>query len=409
MATSATPAHQRRVLVLANRLPFPVDDGWKTRTYHIIRGLARDAAVTLLVFHDGPEEEVAGLQRSMGPGFDIVTVPSPRSHSPLRLLLGLVTRTPVYVWNMQSSEYAQEVRRLVDTLRPDVAVAELTYMFPYLRGLPAGVRRIIDTHNVDSVVLQRYAATLPGRLRRWYAALTARKLQRFERQVFSEADVVWVCSQEEAELASRIAPDACVKSIPNGVDTATLAPVPDETPRPGRLLFFGRMDYAPNRDAVHYFADSILPVLRQAQPAVELHIVGNGIDDDLRALASRVPGIKLVGRVDDLRPALAAASAVIVPLRMGGGTRLKILEAMSIGRPVISTTIGAEGLDVVSGRELLIADSPEDFAAAVDRVLRDPTLTAELGANARATAERLYDWRRIHEAAAVTLVPAHAA
>jgi polysaccharide biosynthesis protein PslH len=393
------------VLVLANRLPYPVDDGWKTRTYHIIQGLARHARVTLLTFHDGSAADVDAYRHAAGGGVDVVTVPAPRPHTAGRLLLGLVTPTPVYVWNLRSRRFASVLRDLVARIRPGIAVAELTYMYPYLDLLPPTVRRVIDTHNVDSVLLSRYASGHRGMLVRRYAALTVQKLRRFESRAYAGVEQVWVCSREDAGLAADIAPRARIRAIPNGVDTEYLRPTDDDAVRAGRLLFFGRMDYEPNRDAVRYFARTILPDLRGEAEAVELRVVGPGIGPELRQLAADAPEIRLVGRVDDLRPELAAAAAVVVPLRMGGGTRLKILEAMAAGKAVVSTTIGAEGLDVSDSSEVLLADSPGEFARAVGRVLADPDLRRRLGAAARRTVEHRYDWGRIKDAAAASLWP----
>lgn len=394
------------VLVLANRLPYPVDDGWKTRTYHIIQGLARQAPVTLLTFHDGTAADVDAFRRAAGAGIDVVTVPAPRPHRPDRLLLGLATPTPVYVWNLRSRRFANVLREVVARIRPGVAVAELTYMYPYLAALPPTVRRVIDTHNVDSVLLGRYASGHRGMLVRRYAALTARKLRHFESRAYTGVEQVWVCSEEDAGLAAGIAPQACIRTIPNGVDTDHIRPAAEDEVRPGRLLFFGRMDYEPNRDAVRYFVGSILPALRAVAGAVELRVVGPGIGPELRQLAAQAPEIRLVGRVDDLRPELAAATAVVVPLRMGGGTRLKILEAMAAGKAVVSTTIGAEGLGVSDGGEIRLADSPGDFARAVATVLADPDQRRRLGAAARRLVEHRYDWDRIRSAAAESLWPA---
>ncbi|HSJ05958.1 MAG TPA: glycosyltransferase [Longimicrobiales bacterium] len=394
------------VLVLANRLPYPVDDGWKTRTFHIIQGLSRHAPLTLLTFHDGAAADVDAFRHAAGGGIDVVTVPAPRPHTPDRLLLGLVTPTPVYVWNLRSRRFSSVLRDLVASIRPGVAVAELTYMYPYLHALPPTVRRVIDTHNVDSVLLGRYASGHRGILVRRYAALTARKLRRFENRAYTGVEQVWVCSDEDAGLAADIAPRAGIRTIPNGVDTEYIRPAADGEVEPGRLLFFGRMDYEPNRDAVRYFARSILPTLRSIADNVELRVVGPGIGPELRELAADAPEIRLVGRVDDLRPELAAATAVIVPLRMGGGTRLKILEAMAAGKAIVSTTIGAEGLDVSDAEEILIADSPGEFARAVGTVLADPDLRRRLGAAARRMVEHRYDWGRIKVAAAESLWPA---
>jgi polysaccharide biosynthesis protein PslH len=388
----------QHVIVLANRLPFPTDDGWKTRTYHIIQGLLSRSPATLVTFHEGSSADVERFRRAIGGDLDVVTVPGPGGYSPRQLLLGLVTRTPVYVWNLRSRHYLDALRRVVAERNPDVAVAELTYMYPYLQEIEFQGTRIIDTHNIDSVVLARYAGALRSPLRRLYARATSARLRRFEGRVFNDAEQVWVCSHSELDLVSERAPAARAIAIPNGVDCQYFAPDPAVTAVPGRLLFFGRLDYEPNRDAVHFYADSIMPLLRQAEPGACLDIVGAGARQQLENLVRRTDGMRFVGRVEDLRVALNQAEVVVVPLRMGGGTRLKILEALAAARPVISTTVGAEGLDLVPGRDLLIADDPATFASAIHRLLSDGDLRCRLGRAGREAVLARYDWPAIQAA-----------
>jgi polysaccharide biosynthesis protein PslH len=383
--------------VLANRLPYPIDDGWKARTYHVIRGLARRSRVTLVVFDASSPARQAAFMAEVGGAVEIVQVRPPRSHSPLRLLLGLITSTPLYVWNMRTREYARVLRRLVAERRPDVIVAELAGMYAYLLDLPSGPRRVIDTHNVDSVVLRRYSTALRNPFRRMYAAVTVRKLEQLERRIFADADLVWVCSDHEIDAVRAIHPSARAVAVPNGVDTGSLSPLTGVAPHPARLLFFGRLDYQPNRDALHYLADEILPIFRREAVSVTVDVVGAGVDAGLKAVAQTNPEIRLVGRVTDIRESIAHAAVVIVPLRMGGGTRLKILEALSMGKAVVSTTIGAEGLDVTSGHDIVLADTPADFVTAVVTLLADPVARDRLGARGRETAVQHYDWTRVED------------
>jgi polysaccharide biosynthesis protein PslH len=385
-----------RAIVLANRLPFPIDDGWKTRTFHIIRGLVRHADVTLLCFHQGGSNVVDEFTRSLDGQVRVVTVPAPSEHTFRNLLLGLVTGKPVYVWNMRSGAYRDALRDLLRSDRPTIAIAELTYMYEYLREMPRKTLRVIDTHNIDSLVLTRYARTLSRRSRAIYAALTARKVRRLEAEVFSEVDRVWVCSETEIEAAVRIAPTARVESVPNGVDTGAFAPLPTITPAARQLLFFGRLDYEPNRDALQFFVGEILELIRRQEPGVEFVIAGAGDSRFATGLAARSTGVRVLGRVDDLPAVLAEATVIVVPLRMGGGTRLKILEALSMARPVVSTTLGAEGLLLGSGEHLLLADTSADFAEAVIRLLRNQALCQTLGNAGRAVVERMYSWDVVH-------------
>lgn len=383
-----------RVLILANRVPFPPDDGWKVRCYHVVRAVAATADVTFVVFHAGDDAQLAAARKELG--VDLIAVAPPRPHTPGRLLAGLVSRTPLTVVNQRSRAYTSALRGVIGSRRFDVALCVSTIMSPHLRLLPADVPRVIDTHNIDAVTYARWAQTLQPSLRRRYTALTASKLRRFEQRAFGEAELVWVCSDEEAALARRIAPAANVWTVPNGVDTKHLSPLP-APPAPKRLLFFGRLDYFPNVDALTHFAREILPLVRAEEPDVELEVVGAAATAEVHRLAREHPAIRIRGRVDDIRSVLACAAVVVVPLRVGGGTRLKIVEALSMAKPTVSTTIGAEGLDLVPGEDLLVADTPAEFAVAIGSLLGDPQRAAQLGAHGRETVRDRYDWGRVEQ------------
>lgn len=389
---------RRTALVIGNRVPFPLDDGWKLRTYHVLRGLTRVADVTLVTFHDGDQCAIEGLRASLDAPIDVITVPPPKAHSPLRLLLGLITPLPLHAWNQRSPAMRRAIEELAQRRHFDVAVAELTALSPYLDLLPAETRRVIDTHNIDSLVSRRYVATLRGPLRRAYAALTARKQQRYERAAFAAADLVWVCSEPERERLVDMVPAARVAVVPNGFEATSLGTQNGgANSRAQRLMFCGLMSYHPNVDAVRFFADEILPGLKATAPGLEFWVVGRDPTPEVRALAARDPAVRVTGRVADVRALLDTASVVVVPLRAGGGTRLKILEALSAGKPVVSTSVGMEGLDLVPEQHLLLADTPGTFGDAVRRLLRDPAAATRLGAQGRAAIAQRYSWSTIEQ------------
>lgn len=382
-----------RSIIVANRLPYPLDDGWNVRTFHVVRSIARFARTTLIVFRAGDDALVSEAAAELGHDVEVVTVPPPTYNTPLRLALGAVSRWPIHVWNQESAAMRRAVRRIASH-GADLCVLVTTGFERYLNDLPAGSVRVIDTHNLDSATIARYARTDPSPFRRLYARLTARKLQRQEQRLFPLVDLVWVCSDEEAAVARRLAPSATIQVAPNGVDTESFAPtVPMAIPE--RLLFFGRLDYSPNVDGLAYMANEILPRIREASPRVELVVVGAGDRGAADAIARRASGIRVLGRVDDIRPTLAEASVVVVPLRVGGGTRLKIVEALAAARPLVSTAIGAEGLRLAAGRDLLIADDPASFANAVLSLLRDPAAAERIGRAGRETVVARYDWGNI--------------
>jgi glycosyltransferase involved in cell wall biosynthesis len=398
MSTSvpgAAPFAPRGAFVVANRLPFPLDDGWKVRTFHITRAIARLAPTLLAVGGSYPAATLAATATALGSGASILTFPLENRYRFADLARGALFARPAQYWRCQSAEGHREVARMIGADGFDLGVAVTTFMWPYLQALAPSARRVVDTHNVDSVVLERYAGTMGRTPRAVYAKLTARKMRALECDTYAGADEVWVCSQTEQELGRSLAPSARIAVVPNGVDLRALSPAGMPAPVPDRLVFVGRMDYFPNLDGLRYFTQEILPLIRRQRPGVTLEVAGQGIGAAARALADASPGVTLLGGVDDIRPVVSRASAVIAPLRSGGGTRLKILEALALARPVISTRIGAEGLDLAPEQEILLADSPADFAARVVEVLASPERARVLGEAGRRAVEGEYDWDTI--------------
>ncbi len=381
-------------LIVANRLPFPVDDGWKSRAFQVTRALGAAMDTTLLAFDTAPGA-VEDARRALGPGVTIRTVPAPRPRTPAKLALGLLTRDPLHVWNARSPAMLEAAREIVARREPSIAVFESPYVYPIAAALPPRTCRVIDAHNVENLIFSRYARTLGSAAQRWYAGITARKLARFERECFSSADVVWLCSSQDRALALDLAPSADLRVVPNGVDTHAFQPGDPSRRDPRRLLYFGKLDYLPNVDAIEWFSREIFPAIRERIPGCTLDIAGAGATGAVEEIVRNVPGVHVLGRLDDVRPALAAAGVVVVPLRIGGGTRLKIVEALAMACPLVSTAIGAEGLDLEAGRDLLVADSPPAFAQAVERLVADRALAASLGERGRATVSAHYDWGNV--------------
>ncbi len=263
-----------------------------------------------------------------------------------------------------------------------------------LRQAPPGERfpvLIVDSHNIDYDLARQYASISGNFVRRLYAAANWRKLRREELETYRDADGVYLCSvADERRLLDQV-PEARTAVVPNAADVEYYQPRPAD-PRPdGRtVVFFGLLSYRPNVDGVIYFIQNVWPYITAAHPQARCKIIGGSPPPSVIALAG--PRIELTGFVPDLRPHLAEAAAVVVPLRLGGGTRLKIIEAMAMGKAIVSTSLGSEGIEAVSGRDLLVEDQPEAFANAVNRLLAEPSLAAHIGLSARQLVEQRYTW-----------------
>ncbi len=268
-------------------------------------------------------------------------------------------------------------------------------MYPVARRHFPSARLLIDTHNVDSSLYARYAERLGWSPRGVYSRLMARQFHDLEAIAFRDADCIWTCSSDEIALVKRQVADARTMLVPNGVDIGKFKPQPASARIADRLMFFGRLDYVPNEDAVQLLATEIMPRVRVVRPATQLRLVGVGAGPALERLVDRTAGCELVGRVPDIRTELEAAGVVVVPLRAGSGTRLKIIEALAMGCPLVATTIGAEGLDLVPGVHYLRADSAADFAEAVVRLCADRALAEGLGDAGRRFVQARYDWGRL--------------
>ena len=252
---------------------------------------------------------------------------------------------------------------------------------------------VLDEHNIEYDIVRRTAGAEASALRRAYSAIEWRKVRREERHAWSHLDGCTLTSVRDQHMLLADEPTARTAVVPNGVDLDFFRPAPASLPRETQtLLFFGAIDYYPNTDAVLFFLNDVLAQLVARYPHLRVCIVGRKPPESI--LSQQSLGVEVTGVVDDIRPWLDRADVVIVPLRIGGGTRLKILEAMAMGKAMVSTSLGAEGLDVVPERDLLFADDAAAFAAQIGRLLDDPALGRRIGAAARRVVEARYGWGR---------------
>lgn len=391
------PADRLRILHVSPLPPSPPRFGAQARIHGLMRALGRRAEVTAVALADerfDAEESRRAMQEYCA---EVVLLPNPRAARRAKRLLQL--RSLLSPRSFEHHLYtAPGLQRTLDGLlgaRPfDVVALEFPYLAHLnLRQSPEGKppRVFIDAHEIAYDLVRQYSRNGSGAARRVYAGLDWPKLRREERAAFAGADGIYVCSEADRRRVLEESPASRTEVIPNAADVDYFQPRPTDPPADGEtVLFFGLLSTFPNVDGIVWFVREIWPRIAARRPAARLRVLGKEPAAEVRALAG--PGVEIVGFAEDLRPHLAAASAVVVPLRFGAGTRLKIVESMAMGRPVVSTNIGAEGIDAAVGREILLADEPGPFAAAVLRLLDEPALAAQMGAAGRRLAVERYAW-----------------
>lgn len=380
-----------RVLVLDEEFPFPTNSGKRTRSFNLYRRLANQFLIRYIGYG---EEDSPSAKALRAEGIEAAPVPTrvpPKEGAAfyLRLLGNLASPLPYIVTSHCTGLYRATVRKSLIEFRPDIVLCEWTPYAIYVAKLDS-VKKLLSTHNIEADIWQRYYENESNLLRRWYIREQWRKVEQFELRALRWVDGAMAVSDlDSARLAQRC-PELLMKVIPNGVDLDYFRPLPQPDQR-GHVVFTGSMDWRPNQDAVHYFVREILPLLRQSRSNLECTFVGRSPPQDILRLAD-IPGVHITGTVDDVRPYVARAAVYVVPLRVGGGSRLKILEALAMGRAVVSTTVGAEGLDVVHDQHLMLADDPRSFADSILRLLDDSARCHELAAEGRRLVEQRYGW-----------------
>ena len=388
-----------RILYLSPRDCWPADTGARLRDFHLARQLARREQVTYLGFDRAASDDPSTPPRRIKAGdaageLDCVLLPPPPRFSPLGLARGFVGPYPISVLNYSSNAMRAELKRLLETEPFDAVQMEGVNLVQYLPIIHGAARRpalVADWHNIESELLERYSegkASFPKRL---YARRAAQLLKQVETQILQTTDAHIVCSAREQERLLQRAPKARIEVIGNGVDVGFYEGASSGGANPRHdLVFVGSMDYHANIDAAEHFARQILPHLRSEWPNSRFLIVGARPAKQVQALAA-IPGVVVTGTVDDVRPYYRDALAVVVPLRVGGGTRLKILEAMAAGVPVVSTRLGAEGLDAANEVHFLEAETAEEFRDAIAR-LTDSGEWQRLASAGLELVRSRYDW-----------------
>jgi polysaccharide biosynthesis protein PslH len=391
----------RRLSILCvSQIPAsPPRFGAQARMHGLMTQLARHHDLTAVMLVDD-EFDIEECRRAMQAYCrEVALVPNPygRDGLPKRLLQlrSLASTRSFERLRVRVPALQQALDRVLRAKPFDIVNLEFSFLgHCNLRQAPPGDRLpalVVDSHNIDYDLARQYARAGGGLARRLYAGANWRKLRREELATYRDADGVYLCSVADQRRLLDQVPGARTLVIPNAADVEYYYPRATDPPPDGRtVVFFGLLSYFPNVDGVTHFVQEVWPRIAEVHPKARLKIIGGQAPRSLLALAR--PGVELTGFVSDLRPHLAAAAAVVVPLRLGGGTRLKIVEAMAMGKAIVSTTLGVEGIEAVPGSDLLVEDQPAAFADAVNRLLAEPSLAARIGQSARQLAVQRYAW-----------------
>jgi polysaccharide biosynthesis protein PslH len=392
----------RILWVKAGKL-LPVDTGGKIRSYNILKHLARSHEVTLLSYYGGKRDPVyeSEIQEKF-PRARTVFTAAPDSTSFeqfIQYLRGLFRPIPFAMAKFTHPDVQREVSRSLAREKVDVAVCDFlsaSQNFPTAPTSPT----VLFQHNVETTLWRRMASTESNPIKRLAYQVEAAKMDRQERYALTHFHHVIAVSDHDRRQMLEMFPECAISVVPTGVDTQKYSVAPPSQNDPPKIVFTGSMDWEPNIDAVQYFCEQIFPNVRSAFPKAVFQIVGRQPHPKVKRLAS--DSVLVTGTVPSVADYLRDATVVIVPLRIGGGTRLKIFEAMAMGKAMVSTTIGAEGLDVYNGRDLILADTTSAFADAIVSLLRDHGLRRRYEKAAVSLAAQ-YDWSRIAQQFAAVL------
>ena len=390
----------KRILFLTPQLPYPPQQGTAIRNYNLMAQAAARNEVHLLSFSDNKpkQEQLSALGNICA---TVRTVPTPGRTLAQRLWAALFSPLPDLALRLQSSAFERELDQALVTIKPDLLQVEGLEMTTAVGGrAPAGdfPSLVFDAHNAEYLLQKRMCLADAAHLSRWpmalYSFLQWRKLSRYEGRMCRRAEHVLACSPSDASALRRICPGLAPLVVPNGVDCEAYRPGVVRPLDLGRqaLVFTGKMDFRPNVDAVLWFVNSVLPLIRLRAPESTVYVVGKNPHPRLEPLRG-IAGVTLTGYVEDVRPFIEGASVYVVPLQTGGGTRLKVLEAMAMGKALVTTTLGGEGIDAQPGKHWMVADEADAFASQVLALLADRSCATGLGLAAREFAVSRFDWR----------------
>ncbi len=382
----------------------PPDTGGKIRSYNILRELSRQHSVTFFSFYAAHTNDQHSDLKNIFDRVVCLPLKLPEAKSAAEMFsygIRLFSPQPYGIAKFCLPEVRRRVLALINQEKYDVIVCDFMAAagaIPWTSPVP----KVLFTHNVEATIWQRHYEVAANPIWKAISWLEWKKMENAEHRYLHLADHVLTVSEADRDAFAHIVAPAKLSVIPTGVDVEYFQPLAlEETPN--SIVFTGSMDWLPNEDAMIHFLAEIFPLIRRQLPDATLEVVGRKPSRRLQALAEKETNVMLTGWVEDVRPHLARGSVCIVPLRIGGGTRLKIFEAMAMAKPVVSSSIGAEGLPIESGENIVLADAPQDFANRVVSLLRDSSERMRIGNAARALVQEKYGWPRIAEIFAQTL------
>lgn len=391
---------QKHILWVVPYFLFPPDGGTKIILAGIIRHLSGRNQYSLIGLYDKDKDRppsaggIAQAKRYFREVRCFARTFPLRGGKVSKLLYALFGSQPLYIAKYSAVSAREEVKRIIKQDGCDLVQANEIYAAQYLAGIE-GVKKVLVLYNVDSLMLWRSFLHNPNPFQRLLSLLQFFKMRRYEKRVIPEFDQCFCISDVDRKMFERIFKGKVQFGvISNGVDTEELLPLP--IPEKPDLIFVGNLDYQPNALAVDWFLRQIFPLVRARVPDAFFFVVGNRPPEWLKRWEKRSP-VKFTGYVESVAEWYRKTKVAIAPLKVGSGTRGKILEAMAFGRPVVSTTLGAEGLEVTNGKDILLADRPEEFAEKVAALIRDKVLYDSIAGNARKLVEERYDWGIIAE------------
>lgn len=389
-----------RILWLKTEVLHPVDKGGKIRTYYMLKELKREHHVTYLTLDDGT---ATADERAKATEYchELICIPQRRREkfTPgfyFELLMNLVSPRPYAIKKYESAAMLQKISELESKNSFDLLVCDFlapAANVPQTLNTPA----VLFQHNVEAMIWKRHYEVQTNPIKKAYLYGQWQKMRAFEKEMCSRFDCVIAVSADDRDQMKREYGAGSVFDVPTGVDVEFFRPSGAIEASKHGIVFTGSMDWLPNEDAIRYFMREIMPLIKRKVPEATLTVVGRNPPSSLVDLSKEDPSLVITGRVDDVRPYIERAATYVVPLRIGGGTRLKIFEAMAMEKPVVSTTIGAEGLPLTDGVELLLADEPNTFANAVIRLFSDSPYATELGQRAAAAVRQNHGWGQVTE------------